>query len=113
KAAQQHGGVAAPVFVVYHGQVNDESDGPVEVCVPVSPEQQSSTDLPMRQEPAHREAYARITKAQVKFPEILSAYDAVGQWLGSHGVSMAGSPREVYFADFMAAAPTDEVCDVA
>jgi effector-binding domain-containing protein len=113
KAAQQHGGVAAPVFVVYHGQVNDESDGPVEVCVPVSPAQQSSMDLPTRQEPAHREAYTRITKAQVQFPEILSAYDAVGQWLGSHGVSMAGSPREVYFTDFMAAAPTDEVCDVA
>lgn len=26
---------------------------------------------------------------------------------------MTGSPREVYFADWDAAAPTDEVCDIA
>jgi hypothetical protein len=67
----------------------------------------------MRREPAHREAYVRITKAQVAYPQILSAYDAVAQWLGARGLNSAGPPREVYFADFNAAGPTDEVCDVA
>ena len=33
--AQQYGGIAAPLFVVYHGEVNQDSDGPVEVCVPI------------------------------------------------------------------------------
>jgi hypothetical protein len=67
----------------------------------------------MRREPAHREAYVRITKAQVAFPQILSAYDAVSQWLHTHGLSAAGSPREIYFADWGVAGPTDTVCDVA
>ena len=113
-ASQQYGGVVAPVFVVYHGEVNQDSDGPVEVCVPIAMDRESAVNsAPMRREAAHREAYVRITKAQVEFPQILSAYDAVTQWLGANSHSVAGSPREVYFADFHAAQPTDEVADIA
>jgi DNA-binding transcriptional MerR regulator len=110
QTAGAHGGVTAPVFVVYHGEVNEDSDGPVEVCVPVGAEVSGS---PTRAEPAHREAYTRITKAQVAFPQILSAYEAVDGWIRSEGRTMTGSPREVYFADWDAAAPTDDVCDIA
>jgi effector-binding domain-containing protein len=100
------------MFVVYHGEVNEDSDGPVEVCVPVGPAN-GDTAAATRREPAHREAYVRITKAQVEYPQILSAYDAVAEWIGSHGHNVAGSPREVYFADWDAAGPTEEVCDIA
>jgi DNA-binding transcriptional MerR regulator len=113
ETAEAGGGVAAPVFVVYHGEVNEDSDGPVEVCVPVDSSRAESMEAATRTEPAHREAYTRITKAQVEFPQILSAYDAVAQWVESQGRGTAGSPREVYFADWTAAAPTDEVCDIA
>jgi DNA-binding transcriptional MerR regulator len=112
-SAAGHGGVAGPIFVVYHGEVNQDSDGPVEVCVPVDPAQGASSDMATRREPAHREAYVRLTKAQVEYPQILSAYDAVAQWIGSHGRSIEGSPREVYFTDWNAAGPADEACDVA
>jgi len=105
-----HGGVTGPPFVVYHGEVNHDSDGPVEICVPVAHE---GTGAAVRREPAHREAYVRLRKAQVEYPQILSAFDAVGQWLVSRSLSAAGSPREVYFASFAKAAPSDEVCDVA
>jgi DNA-binding transcriptional MerR regulator len=108
--ADEHGGVAAPVFVVYHGEVNEDSDGPVEVCVPVG---ERVPGTPTREEPSHREAYTRITKAQVEFPQILSAHEAVDGWIRSEGRTMTGSPREVYFADWDAAGPTDEVCDIA
>jgi DNA-binding transcriptional MerR regulator len=96
-----------PLFVVYHGEVNQDSDGPVEVCAPVG------ADAGGRLVPAYREAFVRIRKAQVGYPQILSAFDAVVQWLDEHGLAVAGSPREVYFADFDRAAATDEVCDVA
>jgi DNA-binding transcriptional MerR regulator len=112
ETAESHGGLAGPVFVIYHGEVNEDSDGPVEVCVPVG-DGRDVTDAPSRREPAHREAYTRITKAQVEYPQILSAYDAVAHWIGSEGRSVAGSPREVYFADWEASAATDEVCDIA
>lgn len=66
-----------------------------------------------RREPAHREPYVRLRNAQVEHPQILSAYDAVEQWISSQGLTDAGSPREVYFTEFDLAGPADEVCDVA
>lgn len=132
--------VAGSPFVVYHGAVNQDSDGPVEVWVPVtavpdgipsrdngsntgdhphgdgitSENGESGTNIvSSRTEPAHREAFCRITKAQVAFPQILSAYDAVAGWVQEQGLQIAGSPREVYFTDFMAAGVDDEVCDIA
>lgn len=107
------GGAAAPAFVVYHGEVNHDSDGPVEVCVPVDAAAARGIDAAMREEPAHREAYVRITKAEVAFPQILSAFEAVACWLKEQDVTSSAAPREVYFTDFMAAGPDDEVCDVA
>lgn len=113
KAAQAHGGLAGSWFVVYHGEVDEDSDGPVEVCAPISLVHEGPADASMRREPAHREAYVRLRKAQVEYPQILSAYDAVEHWISSQGLADAGNPREVYFTDFDSAAPTDEVCDVA
>jgi effector-binding domain-containing protein len=37
----------------------------------------------------------------------------VTAWVVSHALTVIGSPREVYFTDFVSAAPHDEVCDVA
>jgi DNA-binding transcriptional MerR regulator len=109
--AEELGGLDGPVFVAYHGEVNQDSDGPVEVCVPIATA--VGAEAPTRVEPAHREAYVRITKAQVEFPQILSAYDAVASWIGANGKTVTGAPREVYFNDFAAAALDDEVCDIA
>jgi hypothetical protein len=113
RAAQPCGGRTGPPFVVYHGEVNQDSDGPVEVCVPIDPSRSASAPAATRSEPAHREAYVRLRKAQAENPQILSAFDAVGQWITQHGCDEAGSPREVYFASYSSAGPADEVCDVA
>ncbi len=112
-SAMACGGVRGSAFVIYHGEVSDDSDGPVEVCLPIDPAYPGlAGTVAVRREPAHHEAYTRLIKAQVEYPQILSAYDAVGQWTAEQGRSIASSPREVYFADFGAAAPGDEVCDV-
>lgn len=119
-AARGHGGVAGHPFVVYYGEVNEDSDGPAEACMPIAPSSDSRAELSdsvathaLRFEPAHREAYLRLRKAQVAFPQILSAYDGVARWADANGVEITGAPREIYFADFRSAAPGDEVCDVA
>jgi len=111
--AARHGGVAGPAFIIYHGEVSEESDGPVEVCIPIRPDPAGALDAPTRIEPAHREAYTRIAKSLVEYPQILTAYDAVEQWITENGKTMAGPPREVYFADLMNAGPDDEVVDIA
>lgn len=105
---------AGSTFVIFHGEVNEDSDGPVEVCVPISGT--DGVDLsghPQRVEPAHREAYTPITRAQTEFPQILSAYDAVHRWLAEHGKEATAAPREVYVDGFVELAPNDHGCDVA
>lgn len=112
-SAERFGGAAGPALAIYHGEVNDDSDGPVEVCIPLDRNAEPGPEIATRLEPAHREAYVRIAKSMVEFPQILTAYDAVEYWLTTNSVASAGAPREVYFADFAAAEPDDEVCDIA
>jgi hypothetical protein len=108
-AAAADGGAAGELFVVFHGEVNEDDDGPVEVCLPVATPSPAT-----RTEPAHREAYVVVTAAQLQWPHILSAYDAVERWIDATGRTWAGPPREVYRGNNPeAAAPEDEVCDVA
>ena len=111
--AARLGGTTAAPLVIYHGEVNEDSDGPVECATPVDPARAADANLPVREEPEHREAYTRITKAQVRFPDIMSAYDAVETWIAHNGKKIVGSPREVYFTDFDAAGPDDECVDIA
>jgi hypothetical protein len=114
--------VAGAPFVAYHSEVSTESDGPVEACVPVADEaaarawaaaQGRGHGTEVRTEPARRLAFTRITKAQVAYPQILAAYEAVEEWIAREGLSYDGPCREIYFADWDAAGPEDPVCDVA
>ncbi|MGA4841326.1 MerR family transcriptional regulator [Streptomyces sp. G45] len=121
-ARQLCGGLTGSPFVIYHSEVTEDSDGPAEACVPVADlaaarawvaEQGRRWDLTARVEPAYRLAYARIVKAQVVYPQIITAFDAVEEWIAREGLTLAGPCREVYFADWDASGPEDEVCDVA
>ena len=105
--------LTAPPFVAYHGQVDIDSDGPVETCVVFEGSIEPKDDMQVRLEPAHSEAFTRITKAQVSFPEILEAYDAVERWLRQEGKAVTGSPREVYFADWPKIGDDEPACDIA
>ncbi|GGJ23094.1 MerR family transcriptional regulator [Deinococcus roseus] len=106
--------ITAAPFVIYHGTVNQDSDGPVEVCVPFMGPVEPLEGMNIRIEPEHPEAFTTITKGQCVFPEILKAYDAVSLWLREQGrmCSMLSS-REVYFANWDEAGPDDLVCDIA
>ena len=99
--------------MIYHGEVNTDSDGPVEVCVPFSGSLEPSADVPVRIEPAHDEAFTRITKAQVKYPEIMRAYDAVDVWMREHNKVCTLGSREVYFAPWDTVADHDPAADIA
>jgi effector-binding domain-containing protein len=113
EAANAIGGQTGPRAVIYHGEVSEDSDGPVEEILPIAPERAAEATLPVRTEPAHREAFVAITRAQVRYPDILSAYDAVERWITENGLVVAGPAREVYFAD-PSEGPDDElVADIA
>src|SRR5690625_384323 len=100
-------------FVAYHGEVNIDSDGPVEVCIPVAGQVDPSDGMTVRVEPAHKQAFARVTKGQVAFPAILEAYEAVEKYLRQNGKRSVGAPREVYFAEWSKAGDDEYVADIA
>ena len=77
-----------PGFVLYHGPVNAEDDGPVEVCVP-------SPDGDKRL-PAGEIAFTEISGEQCQFPQILGAYEAVYRWVKENDREASGPAREIY-----------------
>jgi DNA-binding transcriptional MerR regulator len=78
-------------FTIYHGEVNEEDDGPVEVCVP--------TAAGEKRLPEGEVAFTIATGVQCRFPEIIGAYDAVASWAKEQGRELAGPPREIYHSD--------------
>ena len=81
---------------IYHGEVNEEKNGPVEVGIPVKTVPPVSGSIKSGTLPGGSIAYTSLTLRQAHFPEILGYYDAVYNWIEENGHQIAGSPREVY-----------------
>ena len=113
--AEHCGGVAGERFVIFHGLVSADSDGPAEVCVPVTQLPDNPSDVAWRVEAAHREAFIRVTKINFEVPAILSVYDQLARWVSAPGRNRAGSPREVHVpgVEPLFAAADEHICDVA
>jgi DNA-binding transcriptional MerR regulator len=77
-------------FVLYHGPVNADEDGPVEVCVPAADGDERLS--------AGEVAFTEISGDQCQFPQILGAYESVYRWAKEHGREPGGSPREIYLS---------------
>lgn len=105
---------AGPLMLIFHGIVDHESDGPLEVALGCPDSVQAAGPIGIRTEPAHDEAFTTITKAQWAYPAILAAYDAVA---GSPEVSARPasrlSCREVYLAQPQETADSEPLCDIA
>jgi DNA-binding transcriptional MerR regulator len=82
---------AGPGFTIFHGEVNESDDGPVEVALPVAGA--------AKRLPAGEVAYTIATDGQCRFPDIIGAYDAVAGWAKRNGRELAGPPREIYIAE--------------
>jgi effector-binding domain-containing protein len=81
---------AGPGFVLYHGPVNAEEDGPVEVCVPAGDGD--------KRLPGGEIALTEISGEQCQFPQILGAYEAVYRWAKENGREADGPSREIYLS---------------
>ncbi|MDH2442526.1 hypothetical protein QDR37_01070 [Amnibacterium sp. CER49] len=104
--------IAGAPFAVFHGPVSEDEDGPVEACTPVDGDV-SRVAAEHRTEPAHDEAFTTISRAQLEYPGVLRAYDAVVAWIEQRGGETTGAPREVYLGDVDAAAPDDRIARIA
>jgi DNA-binding transcriptional MerR regulator len=103
-----------PFTVIFHGIVDNESDGPIEAILGCPEDLLPTEVVGIRTEPAHDEAYTTITKAQWAYPAILAAYDAVAS--SPQAMARPGSRlscREVYLAEPDNVSDDDLLCDIA
>jgi DNA-binding transcriptional MerR regulator len=106
-------GIDGVPFLVFYGEVSEDSDGPIELCRPVecAPEVPDG-DLQHRVEPAHEEAYIRVTMREMGWPALLPACDALERWTRENGRQPAGALRQLLIADQRTASPDTPVCDL-
>lgn len=91
-----NGRLLGPPFGIYHGPVNAQDDGPVEVCCPVEGQFTPTGAIVMRELAAERMASVTVNGPQCDFPDILEAYNAACDWVVQQGYETAGPPREVW-----------------
>jgi effector-binding domain-containing protein len=85
-------GVAAsgPPLIVYHQVIDEETDGDIEICVPVD------ADVYGRELEGGTMA---TTVHHGPYEEIAPAYHTLTGWISEHGHEIAGPPREIYLSD--------------
>jgi DNA-binding transcriptional MerR regulator len=115
-------GIAGCPFVVYYGEVSDDSDGPVELCRPVAADPEdpdaadsdpADSDLEARSEPSHEEVFIRVAKKDMGWPALAPAADALEAWIRERRREPAGAMRQVLIADQRTAKPDAPVCDLS
>jgi DNA-binding transcriptional MerR regulator len=110
-------GIAGCPFLVFYGEVSDDSDGPIELCRPVASGSTADsapvmTDVQRRVEPAHDEVFIRLSMKEIGWPALAPAVDALEAWLREQQREPAGALRQVLIADQRTAAPDTPVCDL-
>ncbi len=83
-------------FGIFHGAINEQEDGPIEVCIPAEGDLQSEGDVQVKQLAGGDAACVMMIGAQTDFPAILGAYDAAADWIQKNGFQMSEPPREVW-----------------
>jgi DNA-binding transcriptional MerR regulator len=112
-------GIEGCPFLVFYGEVSEDSDGPLELCRPLASAEGVGTgngttlaDAELRTEAAHEEAYIRLAMRDLGSSVMLPAIDALEAWAREHGRAAAGPLRQILFADQRTAKPEDQVCDL-
>jgi len=95
--AEQNEEPAGDPFGIYHGTVNEQDDGPVEVCLPVSATVKPKGEVQVKQLQGGDAACAMMLGPQCDFPAILGGYDATVDWIQKNGYQTAEPPREVWY----------------
>jgi DNA-binding transcriptional MerR regulator len=94
-------------FGYFHGIVSEQDDGPLEVCLPVSGETETTQRVRSTTLAAGRAAYVEVAGEATRYPAILRAYDAVYDWITANGYESDGSPRETWRHSFPVVGPLD------
>jgi DNA-binding transcriptional MerR regulator len=110
-------GIAGCPYLVFYGEVSEDSDGPVELARPVSDEAAAviadEAGIDRIDEPAHDEVFIRLPARDMSWPAMQPAYEALGAWVATSGRSPSAHIRQVLIADQRTADPDTLVCDLS
>ncbi len=87
---------AGAPLIVYHDVIDEETEGDIEICVPVAGAFSGSDEVYGRELEGGSVA---ATVHRGPYPEIGRAYHTLTSWVSEHGHEMAGPPREIYLND--------------
>ena len=83
-------------FGIFHGAINEQEDGPLEICLPVNGQVKGKGDIQVKVLEGGDAACVMTVGVETDFPAILGAYDAAADWINKNGYGMAEPPREVW-----------------
>ena len=97
-------------FVVYHAVIDEETEGDVEICVPVP----AGTTLPDGMVRYYEIPAGTVASTIHRGPyqEISPAYHVVTGWIEEHGATLHGAPREIYLNDPQTVTPDDLLTEI-
>ena len=111
--AAHYGGARGQISLMFHGQVDLDSDGPADVCLPIAAGAIAVGDDLIRTESAHVQAFTVLKEHQMAFPQILQVFQWMRRWIESNGYEISGLPREIHLGNVDTAQPNDAICEVA
>jgi len=95
---------AGAPLTVQHDIIDKESDGDIELCVPIDGDFSSGDEATSRELEGGLVAW---TIHHGRFQEIPPAYHSLTGWISENGHVISGPPREIYLTDPQVAAPED------
>jgi effector-binding domain-containing protein len=100
---------AGAPLIVYHDVIDEETDGAIEICVPVNQAFPGDGDVYGRELEGGSMA---TTVHHGPYEQIGSAYHTLTGWISEHGHDVAGPPRETYLNDPRMVAPEELLTQV-
>jgi DNA-binding transcriptional MerR regulator len=104
-------GIEGCPFLIFYGEVSDDSDGPLELCRPVAASP-AHEGIESREEPEHTEVFIRLAKKDMNWSAMAPAVDALEAWARQQDRQPSGPLRQVLIADQRTATPETLVCDL-
>jgi effector-binding domain-containing protein len=102
-ASSGHMPTGAPM-TIYHDLIDQETDGDIEICVPVANSFSGSNDVVGRELEGGEMA---TSTHRGPYEEIGPVYHALMSWISENGYEIAGPPREVYLNDPTQVSPAE------
>jgi effector-binding domain-containing protein len=99
---------SGPPLIVYHDVIDEETEGHIEICVPVDAIS-GDGDVYGRELEGGSMATA-IHRGP--YEEIAAAYHTLTGWISEHGHEIAGPPREIYLNDPQTVPPAELLTQV-